>query len=352
MKRAVDLLVVGAGPGGGAAAAVAAEQGLDVLVVDRKKEIGMPVQCAEFIPLPLGGHARGDAVLLQRIAGMKSVLPSGEIEHTDFPGLMVDRARFDQALAKRARSAGAQVWHPCRLDALSDNHAIVIRDGEPLEVQFKLLIAADGPHSTVAELSHLPPLKTVNTRQYTVDLYRDYDDTDIWLSADYPGGYAWLFPKKRFANLGLGADKRFLSDLKAPLEALHTQLIEQGLVGEAIHARTGGAIPVGGMRERLNHGHTLFVGDAGGLTHPITGGGIAAAVVSGERAGQAAADWLRGDASALAGYDEDMKDQFQTTLDRAVKRRQWLEQIWQTEAANDDGTHRRGWIAFPEYFAA
>lgn len=352
MTHAVDVLIVGAGPGGGAAAAVAAEQGLSVLVVDRKKEIGVPVQCAEFIPLPLGGHARSEQVLLQRIAGMKSVLPSGEIEHTDFPGLMVDRARFDQALAERARSAGAEIWHPCRLDALSGVRASVIKEHEPVDVQFKLLIAADGPHSTVAELLSLPALKTVNTRQYTVDLYRDYDDTDIWLSADYPGGYAWLFPKKRYANLGLGADKRYLSDLKAPLESLHQQLIAQGLVGPAIHARTGGAIPVGGMRESLHHGRVLFVGDAAGLTHPITGGGIAAAVVSGQRAGQAAADWLRGDQTALAEYDEDMKDQFKGTLDRAVQRRAWLEQVWQTDAANDDGTHRRGWIAFPEYFAA
>ncbi|MDH4294155.1 MAG: FAD-binding protein, partial [Betaproteobacteria bacterium] len=72
-----DVLVVGLGPGGGAAAAAAAAAGLQVIAIDRKREIGTPVQCAEFIPLPLSRHAQGRSVLAQRITAMKSVLPSG-----------------------------------------------------------------------------------------------------------------------------------------------------------------------------------------------------------------------------------------------------------------------------------
>lgn len=61
----------------------------------------------------------------------------------------------------------------------------------------------------------------------------------------------------------------------------------------------------------------MFVGDAAGLTHPITGAGIAAAVQSGERAGLAAAEYIRGDGQALAVYDEDMREQYRPTLERA-----------------------------------
>lgn len=353
MNHAVDILIIGAGPAGGAAAIAAAEAGLSVLLIERKKEIGVPVQCAEFIPLPLGNRAHADGVLRQRISGMKSILPSGAVEETDFPGLMIDRARFDQALAESAIAAGAQVWTHSRLDRLEGDAAQITRaDQSRLSVTYKVLIGADGPHSTVAELLGLPPLETVNTRQYTVELKHAYTDTDIWLSADYPGGYAWLFPKNREANLGLGADKRFLTDLKRPLDALHRQLSETGLVGSSIVARTGGAIPVGGMRERLFVSNAIFAGDAAGLTHPITGGGIAAAVASGEAAGQAAAKFIAGDASALDDYDEDMNDQFGPTLQRAVARRRWLNERWTTLTASFDTTHRRGWIAFPEYFAA
>lgn len=70
-----------------------------VIAIEHKREIGVPVQCAEFIPLPLSRHAMAAGVLAQRITGMTSVLPSGAAVDTPFCGLMVDRAAFDRALA-------------------------------------------------------------------------------------------------------------------------------------------------------------------------------------------------------------------------------------------------------------
>lgn len=356
MQRSVetDVLVVGLGPGGASAAASAAAAGLRVVGAERKRRFGEPVQCAEFVPRPMGRYAKADGVRVQSIAGMKTFLPSGSAVATAFPGLMIDRAAFDRAIIQRARDNGARLWDGTRLAVLSAPHAMAVLehgDGSTTEVRYRLLVAADGPSSTVAMALGLPKLKTVNTRQYTVPLLRDYEDTDIWVSDDYPGGYAWLFPKGAVANLGLGIDRRWQADLKAPLDTLHRQLLEQGLVGGEILARTGGLIPVGGLRPSLVTGNAVFVGDAAGLTHPITGAGIAAAVVSGERAGEAAADWLAGDAEALADYEEDVRDQFEETLRRAVARRQFLETCWGTPAARRDQIMRRGWIAFDEYFA-
>jgi digeranylgeranylglycerophospholipid reductase len=353
--RAVDVLVIGLGPAGGAAAGAAARGGLKVLAIDRKREIGVPVQCAEFIPLPMSRHAQADGVLLQRIEGMKSFLPSRAMERTEFPGLMVDRAAFDKALAVQARQAGAEILPDTRLVRLDAGQSVarIKTPSEEFEVQYKVLVAADGPHSAVAEALGLPHLEVVYTRQYTVPLRQPFADTDIWLSDGFPGGYAWLFPKGNLANLGLGADKRLADDLKAPLDALHQQLVDEGRVGAEIFYRTGGAIPVGGLREHLVVGNVMFTGDAAGLTHPITGGGISAAVVSGERAGEAAVALLvKRDATALADFEEDIRDQFEQTIQRAVERRKWLAQHWKSEAARQDAMHRKGWIAFPEYFAA
>lgn len=370
--EAVDVLVVGLGPAGAAAAYRAAAAGLSVLAIDKKKRIGEPVQCAEFVPTPLMKYTQGAGVLIQRVTGMKSFLPSGAVEKSSFPGLMVDRAAFDRALAQQARAAGAQICTETRLSRLQ-RQAAVLGVGEIKQVdataadiadieqagyglrtiQYKVLIAGDGPHSGVARLLNLPDLSLVLTRQYTVSLRRAYDDTDIWLSDEFPGGYGWLFPKGELANVGLGADRRYEANLKIPLERLHAHLVALGLVGREISARTGGAIPVGGMRASLVHGNILFAGDAAGLTHPITGAGIAAAVVSGEHAGNAAAEFVKtGDAQALWDYDADMRDQYETTLVRAVARRAALEACWRKPAAQDDGVMRRGWIAFEEYFAA
>jgi flavin-dependent dehydrogenase len=269
-----------------------------------------------------------------------------------FPGLMVDRAAFDRALAARAEQAGAEILTDAALTALdAARRMALIRHGDRRdEIRYGALIAADGPHSTVARLLGLPALPVIQTRQYTVPLMASYADTDIWLSDEYPGGYGWLFPKGSLANLGLGIDRRFEPDLKTPLERLHEELVRQGRVGPEVVTRTGGDIPVGGLREALVHRHTLFVGDAGGFTHPITGAGIAAAVQSGERAGQAAAEYVNGDPGALDDYDADMREQYGPALARAVERRAELARHWRGAQANADPVQRRGWIAFNEYF--
>ncbi len=351
-KIACDVLVIGLGPGGGSAAAAAASAGLSVIAVERKREIGVPVQCAEFIPMPLSRHAMGPGVFAQRINGMSSALPSGMIVGTPFSGLMVDRAAFDQSLARSAAEAGAMLHTASTLLAIDGQkrQAVVRGPAGEWAAEYRVLIAADGPHSTVARLLGLPALHTVTTRQYTVPLLQPFDDTDIWLSPDYPGGYAWLFPKGERANLGLGMDPAVDADMKTPLDALHSRLASEGRVGREIYIRTGGAIPVGGLRDSLVYGDVLFAGDAAGLTHPITGAGIAAAVASGECAAEAAGARVSGDTDALPQYDTEMREQFGDSLARAVARRAEMARIWRTAAANDDNIHRRGWIAFDEYY--
>jgi digeranylgeranylglycerophospholipid reductase len=350
--KAVDVLVVGLGPAGASAAHKAARAGLSVLGVERNRLLGEPVQCAEFIPMPMGAYARTGEVLVQRIRGMKSVLPSGRVHESGFPGLMIDRAEFDRTIAREAGRHGAQLWTGTRLMALdADNRvASVRRAGEMRRIRYQVLVAADGPHSPVAAALGMERLDVVQTRQYTVPLLRPCGDTGIWLSDDYPGGYAWLFPRGSLANLGVGADRRWEDNLKQPLERLHRQLVDAGRVGQAVLYRTGGAIPVGGLRGRLVVNRVVFAGDAAGLTHPVTGAGIAAAVISGELAGKAAAARIAGDEDAFQDYEEDVRDQFETTLNRAVRRRRELAQFWRTRAANEDDTQRRGWVAFNEYF--
>ena len=357
VRERVDVLIVGLGPAGGAAAAGCARAGLNVLAIDKRQRIGEPVQCAEFIPLPLARYAQADGVAVQRIGGMKTFLPSGAVHAAALMGMTIDRAAFDRGLVAEAQCAGATVrceTHLLHLDA-SLHRARIKAGAAEYDIGYRILIAADGPHSTVAKCLRLPPLAIARTRQYTVPLHAAYADTDIWLGDDFPGGYAWLFPKGTVANIGVGVDPRFaadLPDLKTQLARVHARAVARGIVGEKVLRRTGGAIPIGGLRGALVQDRTLFVGDAAGLTHPISGAGIAAAVISGERAAKAAIEFIHdGDAAAFARFEEDIREQFAHTLARAVARRAQLAGVWRTPAARTDAPMRRGWIAFPEYFA-
>jgi flavin-dependent dehydrogenase len=267
---------------------------------------------------------------------------------------MVDRAAFDRALADVATRAGAALHLDCRLVALDRAHrraTVRLRAGTAATIAYRVLIAADGPSSAVARALGLPALETMDTRQYTVALARPQGETDVWLSGRYPGGYAWLFPRGGAANLGAGMLRRGGNDLKAALDTLHAALVREGRVGHEVLCRTGGAIPVGGLREPLATGNIVFAGDAAGLAHPVTGAGIAAALDSGVRAGEAAhAFTARGDAAALGNYEDDIRDQFALTFERALARRRELLGACRALRADDDAVQRRGWIAFPEYY--
>lgn len=353
----VDVLVVGLGPAGASAAAAGAESGLSVLAVDRRASVGAPVQCAEYIPAPLGKYASSPGVVVQRIRSMRTVLPSGNVAVSPCQGLMIDRARFDRTLADRATAAGAGLLTGCvlrRLDA--DQHLAWVCQRSPgaeqlLRVSYRLIVASDGPCSAVGAALGLKPLPVVQTRQYSVAMARPDEDIHAWLSEEFPGGYAWLFPKGDVGNLGIGVDRRLQPNLKLPLERLLARLVETGRVLPRIFGRTGGPIPVGGLRERLVHETVLFAGDAAGLTHPVSGAGIASAVVSGEMAGHAAAAYLFGKGDgALREYEEDIRDLFAGVLERAVNRRRELYSCWGCPGAQRDDRMRRGWIAFDEYY--
>ena len=155
----------------------------------------------------------------------------------------------------------------------------------------RVLIGADGPHSLVGAAVGQINGDLVDTRQVTMSLVLPHHATDIFLSADYCGGYGWLFPKGAVANIGIGVTARSRQLLKPMLAALCQRLADERRIGTRILTLTGGAIPVGGRLRsigRLGSTVVMLAGDAAGLTNPVTGAGIASAVQSGTLAGRAA----------------------------------------------------------------
>lgn len=336
-----DVLIVGLGPAGAAAATAAAKAGARVLAVERRQSLGGVANCPEFIPIPLGLHARADHVVIQSIVGAHTHHDDGARADSLLPGCVVSRDAFDRALIDFSRAAGAEVRHDIVFSGMDADHseATLNQNGRSRIVHYRALVAADGHASSVARLLGLPALKKMFTRRYRVALHAPQDAVDFWLSRRYPGGYGWLIPAGKDAVLGTGMEEQVAHEA---LDDLHRQLAGAGRVGGRILGQSAGAVPVSGMRAKLALGNILFAGDAAGLAHPLTGAGIHPAVVSGEAAGKAAAEWATGHLGAIPTYEAKMRGQFGEVLARAVRHREPLECPFGAEHNGPD-PEARGW---------
>ncbi len=356
----IDVLVVGLGPAGAMAAAAAEQGGARVLAIDRKREPGRPVQCAEFVPAMVGSvlDATRTAAIgsswCQHIQSMTTFV-AGDEPHVKehFPGHMIDRAAFDASLVDAAAAGGAECRFDTGLASLDSDGVARLADGGMFKA--RVVIGADGPRSQVGRAIGRVNRALAETRQITVPLRKPCAATDIFLSPSLPGGYAWLFPKADQANLGLGVAPPWRRHLKPQLEELHRMLVREGRVGAEISRHTGGAIPVGGMLDpqgRLGPALVLLAGDAAGLANPITGAGINAAVVSGQLAGEAAVAALRGKADAGLNYADELGDLYKASLDRALARREELLSVYAAGGRPSVAELQRSWISFPQYWDA
>jgi digeranylgeranylglycerophospholipid reductase len=357
-----DVLVVGLGPAGSRAAEAAAVAGLTVVALEKRGEPGAPVQCAEFVPSMIERDVPDvGAVTAQTVERMLTFVEDDErpIETPEFRGRMIDRAKFDRLLAGNAAKAGVDCRYGVTVLKIDADGTLHTSDG--VSFRPRVLIGADGPRSRVGRAIGAVNRELVETRQVTVPLVLPHDATDIFLSADYRGGYGWLFPKGAVANVGIGIsvdgalenDKSTRRGLKAMLMDLLTRLATERRIGTNGWALTGGAIPVGGRVRsigRLGDTAVLLAGDAAGLTNPVTGAGIASAVQSGTMAGRSAADFVKGRAAALDDYEEELGDIFDVALGRALRRRREVLACYDNGGKPDASALEDGWIGSPRYW--
>ncbi len=344
-----DVLIVGAGPAGSSAAKAAARAAAKVLLVEKREVIGRPVRCAEFVPRMLAETvALPPACVAREVSTTKVYLPGGEERTFNSPGFILDRARFDQMLAREAQKEGTRVWVNTSCIGRDGDEVTLKRGREEISVAAKVVVGADGPRSTVASWINEANVDFVVARQYEMPLASPMDGTEIYFTPELFGGYGWLFPKKETANVGVGVrlERGRRPALQGKLDAFVKRLARAGKVGPEPLAVTAGLIPVGGPG-RTVAGNVILVGDAAGQTHAITGGGIPQAVVCGEVAGRVAAAAARDDnLGLLSRYEDEWREIYGDELSRAKRRRELLEAAW----SDLDNVLKRCWVSFPEYY--
>ncbi|MCS7143887.1 MAG: NAD(P)/FAD-dependent oxidoreductase [Archaeoglobaceae archaeon] len=333
-----DLVVVGAGPAGSMAAKTSAERGLNVLLIEKRQEIGTPVRCAEGISkeslrrfVEIDKRWIAAEVIGAKIYApdMTEVVMAEEMAGNEV-GFVLERKIFDRHLARLAAKAGAEVM--VKTTALSFERTQnglrvkLKRLGEEWEVETKLLIGADGVESKIGRMAGI--IKTLkmseieSCAQYlmsSLDIDENY--TYFYLGNELaPGGYAWIFPKgDRSANVGIGV---LPSIAKMPAKYYLDRFIEKvGLEGKIVEF-VAGAVPVYGEIATAVTDNIMLCGDAAYHSDPITGGGIANALSAGYHAGLVASEAIAKknfSAEFLRRYDELWKVDFGWKLRRNKK---------------------------------
>ncbi|MFL2949553.1 MAG: NAD(P)/FAD-dependent oxidoreductase [Candidatus Poseidoniaceae archaeon] len=327
-----QVIVIGAGPAGAACAQRLAEDGIDVLMIERRSIVGNPAQCGECIPN--WGEVVGtfsnlddhqwlydyfqfpDRLKLHNLDNMRVFLPSGKAFHFELDAFAGHRLHFDGYLCDKALHAGAEIQMDEALTRIQhqsklDRDVLVTSKGR---YTFDYLIDASGSLAHVGRLRHgdderYRPKDQVPTMYAQVQ--GNVPETfDVFLGSVAPSGYAWIIPKgPNTANVGLGVRAGYLKgNLKEHLQDFCDEL------GFEVLSWGGGWIPMGGPVKTMVDGTTLAVGDAAGLVMPSNGGGISQAIISGCFAAEAILDNLN-EGTPLHAYEERLR----ASLGRALK---------------------------------
>lgn len=340
-----DVVVVGSGPAGSVTARFAAESGANVLIIERRQEVGVPVLCGEGISKKVDDFKvlEGRRWIANNMEGARIFSPDGTMVKLaadmagDETGYVLYRDIFDQELARGAIRAGAELMlNTYAVDVLKENGKVngvkAKQFGKEFDIEADIIVGADGVESKIGRWAGmkttLKPYDLETCVQYTLsNVEFDKEYCDFYLGKKIaPGGYVWVFPKgKDIANVGIGI-LASLSEPGMPLKLLdkfidsHPELKK----GEPLRFLAG-AVPVAEPIESVRD-NLLLIGDAARQVDPITGGGLMASIEAGEIAGETigkAVGEQRFDKKMLSSYEEKLEN----TVYKKLKRNYVVKEI-------------------------
>ncbi|GAA0535634.1 geranylgeranyl reductase family protein [Halorubrum ejinorense] len=310
-----DVVVAGAGTAGCYAAATIANEGLDVVIVERKdeQEAGH-IACGDALK---GADAFPEAIPKDRLEpaftntgvdhGRFEIPQEDTILEIPVPGelAVIDRWEYGRQVIAGAEDAGVDFHYDTVIsDVIQDGTGRVTglrakRKGDPVTYASDLVIDGLGSLSLLQDKADFEDATFDTNVRYSqfCSAYREivevpepveWDDALVFKATDRAAGYLWYFPRTSTEiNAGLGFQMN--EEPMQLVEALKRDLRNRPeFEGAEVKDKLGAALPTRRPYDSAVAPGYMAVGDAAGHVNPTTGGGIAGAAYAGKYAGEQA----------------------------------------------------------------
>jgi flavin-dependent dehydrogenase len=260
------------------------------------------------------GLSRGS--ILNELSQVGFYAPSGERIDYSTPSVeavVIDRARFDQALAQKAAVAGVEMFSGQRVTSVDVTADSVCVTAGPTRARARVCVLACGAsYALQRKLGLGMPRLLLHSAQVELPATR-LGDVEVHFGGNVaPHGFAWAVPVQRdraYVRVGVMCNRaagRHFSEMVARLSS------RWGIEASDIRRPRQKVLPLGPI-DRTYSDRVIALGDAAGLVKPTTGGGIYYSLLSAELASETLIEALPTDALEAA--------------DLAIYERRWRKQL-------------------------
>ncbi len=331
MENNADVIIVGAGPAGLAAAEVSARAGLKTAVYEKNEAIGIPVRTSggswieDLRKLGIPEEYYHPVYQLRVQTGSDSACYA----YPKALACVIDVRRLYQYLGEQAIAAGAVIHLKTSIEnpLLSEGKVIGVairagKNGSENQVRAKIVVDASGYAGLLGKKAGI----NAGYRSFgfgaEYDLFAlnfDEDEAVLFLgAATAPNGYGWAFPYGRHrVRLGVGVIRPYTDN--DPREYLDNLLYNNPYLNDKLKGSSPIEVHTGLFPIYPPAGHRfvadglITVGDAAGQGSSLLGEGIRYAIASGRMAGETiVASFKASDQSAafLKSYERKWKARF------------------------------------------
>ncbi|MCL5073543.1 MAG: NAD(P)/FAD-dependent oxidoreductase [Actinobacteria bacterium] len=376
-----DVLIIGSGPAGASLAYFCKKNGLDTVLVEKKKNVDRPVRCAEFVPANIAN------LFDFKIAGINNQTDFMDtylgdlngfevIAKTKSPGFILDRDIFVKDLVTRFKRDGGRFINCAKIVSIEipeskDKNFKFVHEYPPVfsnwtistifdrkknagfKIKAKIVVGADGPCSFVGKFIGSTNKSFVTAIQEKIkikekEIFKTVNNRNkIFFTPYLYCGYGWIFPKNGSMNIGVGLEIcdqfiKYLNNkhvnssigLKDILTLFKEQLCRSNLINREYLNLTyrevvTGLIPVSGIVEIPALRNFILIGDAAGLCNPITGAGIFNAAYSSKLTLETILKAVKNnDLNIVLNIKNIYETEFGHSIRRALEKRNYQRQNW------------------------